>query len=122
MKMFKRRLLYELQAVQARIRECKTRIKELDPPEPKTYKIGYHTRKWIDALTCKLHPSVDDLLCKTVSCVEELDVTDVYDYLHQIGEFFINIADYNNKQEKYQRELKLLLQEEIKLKERLGIE
>jgi hypothetical protein len=122
MKMFKKRLLYELQDVQARIRECKTRIKELDPPEPKTYQIGYHTRQWIDALTCKLHPSVDDLLCKTVSCVEEFDVTDVYDYLHQIGEFFINIADYNNKQEKYRRELKLLLQEEIKLKERLGIE
>lgn len=46
----------------------------------------------------------------------------MYDYLRQIGEFFINIADYNIKQEEYRRELKLLSQKEIELKELLGIE
>ncbi len=96
--MFKKRFLKELQDVQARIRECKVRIKELDPPEPKTYRIGYCTHQWIEALTNGMKPSVDNL-CDTINYSIEMDPMDIYDYLHQIGEFFINVADYNTKQE-----------------------
>lgn len=119
--MFKKRFLKELQDVQGRIRECKARIKELDPPNPKTPKIGYLTYQWIQALTNDTKPTVDDL-CKTINYPIEMDPMDMYDYLHQIGEFFINIADYNTKQEEYRRELKLLWQEETELKKLLGIE
>ena len=49
--MFKKIYLKKLQDVQARIRDCKTRIKELDPPEPKKIKIGSNVRQWINSLT-----------------------------------------------------------------------
>lgn len=119
--MFKKRFLKELQDVQARIRECKALIKELDPPDPKTPQIGYYTRQWIETLTNGAKPSVDNL-CDTINYSIEMNPMDIYDYLHQIGEFFINVADYNIKQEKYRRELKLLSQEEAELKQLLGIE
>jgi hypothetical protein len=119
--MFKKRFLKELQDVQYRIRECKAQIKELDPPQPKTLQIGYLTYQWIQALTNNSKPTVDDL-CKTRSYSIEINPIDIHDYLRQIGEFFINVADYHTAQEEYQRELKLLLKKEVELKELLGIE
>lgn len=117
--MFKKIYLKQLQDVQARIRECKTRIKELDPPEPKNFKIGSNVRQWINSLTNRTKPSVD-LLYKCCLDYEEEVATN--DYLRQLGEYFINIADYNSKKDKYQLELALLSREEIDLKEKLGIE
>jgi hypothetical protein len=116
--MFKKIYLKQLQDVQARIRECKTRIKELDPPEPKNFKIGSNVRQWINSLTNCTKPSVDLLY----HCLDHKEKVATNNYLRQLGEYFINIADYNSKKDKYQLELALLSREEIDLKEKLGIE
>jgi hypothetical protein len=116
--MFNKICLKRLQEVQARIKDCKTRIKELDPPEPKNFKIGSNVCQWINSLTNRTKPSVDLLY----HCSDHEEKVATNDYLRQLGEYFINIADYNSKKDKYQLELALLLREEIDLKEKLGIE
>lgn len=112
--MFKNRYLKQLKDVQVRIKNCKAAIAALDPPEPLSIKVGRNVRAFIDALTYRLHPDLQ----KVFGTFED----ETYDYLHQLGEYFINIADYEKKKKQYNQELGQLQIEEGCLKRKLGID
>lgn len=111
--MFKNKYLKQLQDVQVRIRDCKIAIANLDAPEPRAIAIGIAVRKYIDSLTLRLKPDISKFFM-----VEN----EVYDYLRQLGEYFINIADYEKNKKTYTAELEQLQKEEHILKEKLGID
>lgn len=115
--MFKRKYLKQLQDVQARITACKLYLIDLEPPEPNSIHMSMNMRHWLDSLTSRLSPGVDKLLSMTHDDVEE----DTYKYIHQLGEFFINISDYYLENKKYTDELQQLQKEERVLKDKLGI-
>lgn len=112
------KLLKQLQDVQAKIKSCKATLAEAQPPAPSSFKIQKDMVGWLTSLAYDYHPTVDTLLsCKTdrFDCV-------TLDYLHELGEYFINIAQYQKEHHQYKKELMTLQNEERLLKEKLGIE
>ena len=116
--MFKRKYLKRLQDVQARIRTCKAYIAESSPPKPDSLEISINMHRWLNTLSNCMRPSVDQLLPMEYLNAE----ADTYKYIHQVGEFFINISDYYQEQKKYTEELRQLQIEERLLKEKLNID
>ena len=112
--MFKNKYLKQLKDVQAHIKNCKMSIAALDPPEPLFITVECNVRNFIDALTYRLHPDPQKLFRRFED--------ETYDYLHQLGEYFINIADYEKKKKQYNKELERLQIEEGCLKRKLGID
>lgn len=112
--MFKNKYLKQLKDVQARIKNCKAAIAELEPPIPFTTQIGHNIRGYIDSLTLKLHP---DIRLAFRNWDDE-----TYDYLYKLGEYFMNVADYEKKQKQYNQELGQFQAEENHLKRKLGID
>lgn len=116
--MFKNKYLKQLQDIQAQIRNCKASIEKLTPPAPCTFKIGHHLVYWIEAIFLDRKPNISEL-CQNEFRGRE---NETYDYLHELGEYFINIADYEKKKKQYDKELQQLQIEEGCLKRKLGID
>lgn len=116
--MFKNKYLKQLKDVQARIKDCKSSIAKLNPPAPCTFKIGHHLVCWLEALFLDLKPNISELCQKEFRGREN----ETYDYLHELGEYFINISDYYKQQKRYSIEIEQLLREERDIKTKLGID
>lgn len=115
--MFKTKYLKQLQDVQARITKCKALIAELSPPQPDSFDISKSLYHWLSSLFYRYDQGVDLLYdAKYI----EYDGP-ACDYLHKLGEYFMNTADYYNAKMKYDAELISLQQEEYRLKQKLGI-
>lgn len=111
--MFKNKYLKQLRDVQTHIRDCKAVIANLDAPEPRSIAIGSATRKYIDSLTLGLKPNISKFF---------MGENEVYEYLRQLGEYFINIATYEETIKIYTEKLQQLQEKERSLKEKLGID
>ena len=114
--MFEKRLLKELKDVQENIKICEDNIANLDPPKADNYRIRANIRKWIESSADGLNPKINTLFHGYPE-----DEAATYEYLRKLGEFLINMADYNNKRQKYDMRLCALKLTEKDLKERLGI-
>lgn len=115
--MFEKRLLKELKDVQENIKICEDNIANLNPPKADNYRIRANIRKWIGSSADGLNPKINTLFDGYPE-----DEAATYEYLRKLGEFLINMADYNNKRQKYDMRLCALKLTEKDLKERLGIE
>lgn len=113
--MFENKYIKQLQDVQAQIRNCKATMAELKPPSPTTFKISKEVRGWFEALFYQQDPMVEDLIDNYKLQNESLD------YLHKLGEYFVNVADYQTSKRKYKIELEKLQIKERCLKDKLGI-
>jgi hypothetical protein len=112
--MFKNKYLKQLQDVQARIKNCKASIAKLDPPKPGMRKIESNVYYYLEALVRGWYPNIE--------MIHPQYTDDTYDYLYQLGEYLMNIADYEIKQNQYNQELGQLQIEEGCLKRKLGID
>ena len=112
--MFKNKYLKQLQDVQTQIRNCKVAIAELDPPKPSMRKIETNVYYYLEALVQGWYPNIE--------MIHPQYTDDTYDYLYQLGEYLMNIADYEIKQRQYNTEIEKLQRKEVYLKEKLGID
>ena len=111
--MFKCAYLKQLHNVQARMITCRAAIDTLSPPEPKDIKIVSNMRRYLDSIIYGLHPNLKAYF--------KDNENETLDYLRQLGEYFINVADYEKNRKAYNSELHQLLAEERALKKKLGI-
>lgn len=116
--MFKNKYLKRLKDVQDSIRNCKANIAASKPPFPCTCKVEADMLRWLQMLTYGNDPHIDDLV---KSCGFEFK-DETLDYLHKLGEYFINVADCSKAEKKYEAELIHLQAAERLLKEKLGID
>ena len=116
--MFKTRYLKQLKSVQTRIKTCKAAIAKLNPPQPDSFQISKNLYHWLTKLYYGGQP--DATLLYDSRFVGLKDET--CDYLHKLGEYFINSADYYKETRRYEEELARLKEEERILKDKLGID
>ena len=116
--MFNNKYLKQLQDIQAQIRTCTANINNSKPPAPDSIKIEADMLRWLQSLVYGNDPFVEDLVQSY--CLRFKDET--LDYLHKLGEYFINISDCCKAEQKYKAELMQLQKEERHLKEKLGID
>lgn len=116
--MFKNKYLKQLQNIQAQIKKCKASIAELNPPQPDSREISRNLYHWLSSLFYK-----NDLGAELLYDEKYIKFDGpACDYLHKLGEYFMNTADYYNARMKYDAELNSLRQKECLLKEKLGID
>lgn len=116
--MFKNKYLKQLQDVQTRIKDCKASLTNLNPPTPDSFNLGYDLYCWLGALLHGCKPNIDELFQMEFTEYEDAQC----DYLHKLGEYFMNISDYYKSKKEYEIEFARLLKEEHLLKEKLGID
>lgn len=116
--MFKTRCLKQLRSVQSRIKTCKASLAKLNPPQPDSFQISKNMFHWLSSLFFRNHPDAALLYDPRFASLED----DACDYLHKLGEYFINSADYYKEMRKYKEELAQLQEEERLLKDKLGID
>lgn len=111
--MFKNRDLKQLRKVQLAIRLHKADMEKLNSPKMDSF-----------GSKIKLYDVLRPLFYgRSLSPDEFLELNDEsLEYLQQIGRYLMNIADYVDTKKVYDKELKRLLKEERRLKEKLGIE
>lgn len=115
--MFKNKYLKQLQEVQARIMECQASIEKLNLPQRnKTIKAG-KLYDFFNALTLGVNPDVNWLLRDD----NNGEIADFCKYLHELGEYLINLTDYIDAKKRYEEELIQLRKAESYLKDKLGI-
>jgi prefoldin subunit 5 len=115
---FKNKYLKQLQGVQAQIKNCKASIAKLNPPKPDSHKIENEILCLLEKLMYGCHTDLAQLFEVRFSRLKG----ETCDYLRELGEYFINIADYDQEMKRYETELAQLQKEERRLKEKLGIE
>lgn len=116
--MFKtQKYLKQLRDVQSRIKNCKEQLASLKMPAP-SYKIGHELCDWFDYVACG---GTTDLGVFERIVTRKLKVETVA-YLEQLGNYFINIVEYERSNSIYNDELRQLQREECRLKDKLKIE
>lgn len=114
--MFKNKYLKQLQDVQSRIKNHKATIANLKMPTP-SCKISRELCDWLEYISCG--ESSLDILEHMV--IRKLNV-ETFEYLERLGNYFVNIADYERSKSIYNDELRCLKLKESRLKEKLGID
>lgn len=105
-----RKLLKKLQEIQIQIYDCNSIIKCLEPPTT-TYRMA---RDIVDYVRHIMDGDCD--------CGYLLHNTEgTFDYMEQIGNYFISVAKYEKDKQTYNEELRELQAEECRIKEKLGI-
>lgn len=116
--MFKTRYLKQLRSVQSSIKTCKASLAKLNPPQPDSYEMSNNMYQWISELFWRNKPDTSLLFEPGFAVLED----DACEYLHKLGEYFINSADYYKEMRKYKKELVQLQEEERLLTDKLGID
>ena len=116
--MFKNKYLKQLQCVQEDIRTCGENIYNLLPPKPVNEKI--HSKIMWTILDRNIF-DVENFFASVLSCAKKKNKDEVVEYLRTLGEYFVQISDVYFAEQKYKSELEQLLQEELRLKNKLGI-
>jgi len=116
--MFKTRYLKQLQTVQSHIKTCKASLAKLNPPQPDSHQMSRDMYHWLNELFWRNKPDASLLFEPGFASLED----DACGYLHKLGEYFINSADYYKEMRKYKEELAQLKEEERVLKDKLGID
>lgn len=115
--MFQNKYLKQLQEVQAQIINCNENIEKLYVPTFSS-NIEYKNISYLfDHLRYGGNNMDVDRFLGGVSGDKEV----IYNYLRELGEYFINIVDYQNANERYHEELRQLREKECQLKNKLGI-
>ena len=104
-------LLKKLQDVQCKIRQCKDVINGYKAP--KTKRIV--AKDMAFALNMLMQGDID------IECFVNYNKLD-FDYLEELGTYFVNVAKYQKDTEKYQEEIRQLKNMERKIKDDLGID
>lgn len=110
--------LKQLREVQSQIKNCTATIASLKVPTPTSVKIQSDMMRWISSLVCDDNPDISLILQASFYGLED----ETLDYLHQLGEYFINVTDYYKAEKRYKAELTQLQTKERNLKAKLGID
>lgn len=116
--MFKTKYLKQLQNVQSSIKNCKASLTQLNPPQPDSHQMSKNMYQWLSELFWRNNPDTSLLFEPGFAVLED----DACDYLHKLGEYFINSADYYKNMRRFKEELSRLQKEERLLKDKLGID
>lgn len=118
--MFKRKkkTLKQLQDVQAQIKNCKSSIEALKPPTPESMKVKSQMWHWLETLALGHRLEVDEVFMGRSANLNN----DTLDYIHKLGEYFVNIAEWQKSSRKLHGELECLQVKERALKNQLGID
>ena len=114
--MFKNKYLTQLQVVQAQIKNCNASIAKLRAPTtnyPMAHQLSSHLAAIMNG-----SENIESVMQSTHLAKNQ----DAFDYLEELGNYFINIAKYQKEKYLYEEELKNLKCRERELKEILGIE
>ena len=104
-------LLKKLQDVQCKIRQCKEVLKGYKAPTVK-FRMGKDMAFTLGMLMNR------DIDIDSFVHANNLD----FDYLEELGTYFVNVAKYQKDTEKYQEEICQLKNMERKIKDDLGID
>lgn len=115
--MFKHKYLKQLQDVQARIKNNRATMASLNIPIP-SCKITRELCDWLEVVTLSGITELgafEEIVCRKLN-------VETFEYLGQLGNYFVNIADYERSKGLYEDELRCLQKQERHLKNKLGIE
>ena len=113
-----KKALKRLQDVQAKIRSCYSVLEKSEPPVPASLNTQIELRKLLSYLFYGYAPSVEHFVHYKSNGSNDESI----DYVNQLGHYLVNVAFYYKEKKRYEAELRELKREEIKLKEKLGIE
>ena len=118
--MFKRdkKTLKQLRDVQTQIKNCKSSIEALKTPTPGSMKVESQMWRWLETLALGYRLEVDELFMNRSTNINN----DTLDYIHKLGEYFVNIAEWQKSSRKLHGELECLQVKERALKNQLGID
>ena len=116
--MFKNKYLKQLQEVQAKIRSCKANLSSLKLPSPDSLDVTKEMKRWFELLFYQHDPAMSSL----IDSLGDNFTGNTLDYMKQLGEFFVNTAEYYKAEQRYKAELTQLQTEECRLKNKLGID
>ena len=114
--MFKNKYLTQLQIIQAQIKNCKASIAKLKAPTT-----SYPLAHQLSAYLMRIMDGTADVE-KVMQSTHLSKNKDAFNYLEELGTYFVNIAKYKKEQQLYEEELNSLKRRERELKEILGIE
>ena len=114
--MFTKKYLKQLQGVQLKIKNCKESISKLSAPTP-SGRVQGKLYCVFEQLAYTSNLDINYL----VQSIGGNSKEELYQYLREIGNYLVDIADSHKLLKQYEDELAQLRDEEHKLKSKLGI-